>query len=203
MDELKKQSTQSADTVVSHSRLLLVDDNDTLLLTLRMVLERNGFQVATAANVNQALKLIASQHFDVLLSDLHMPNPGDGLTVVSAMRHANPKAVTLIFSGYPAMKEAATAILRQADGVLLKPVGVEELVTTIRGWIDRGRDAPTATRKLADVIEAETQATIVAWLRRVNAEPDVITVRMSDVERSSHLRNCSTTSYSGCEFRCH
>jgi len=52
----------------------------------------------------------------VLLSDLHMPDPGDGLTVVSAMRHANPRAVTLIFSGYPAMKEAAAAILGQADG---------------------------------------------------------------------------------------
>jgi CheY-like chemotaxis protein len=41
------------------------------------------------------LNLINSQVFDVLLSDLHMPGAGDGLTVVSAMRHANPKAVTM------------------------------------------------------------------------------------------------------------
>src|SRR5580692_10671786 len=80
-------------------KLLLVDDNDSLRMTLRMVLQRNGFEVSVAANVNEALKLIGSQEFDVLLSDLHMPDAGDGLTVVSAMRHANPKAVTLIFSG--------------------------------------------------------------------------------------------------------
>ena len=82
-------------------RLLLVDDNTTLLSTLRMVLEHNGFEVVPAANVNEALKFIGSQTFDVLLSDLHMPQPGAGLTVVSAMRNTNPKAVTLIFSAYP------------------------------------------------------------------------------------------------------
>src|ERR1035437_2794055 len=86
-------------------RILLVDDKESVLESLKMILEHHDFEVVTAADVNDALQLIGSQTFDVLLSDLHMPNPGDGLTVVSAMRHSHPKAVTLIFSGYPEMKE--------------------------------------------------------------------------------------------------
>jgi len=187
MSELEKSPEIVANAAAVQPKLLLVDDNPSLLMTLRMVLERNGFLVSTAENVNQALKLIGSQEFDVLLSDLHMPDPGDGLTVVSAMRHANPKAVTLIFSGYPAMKEAAAAILGQADGILVKPLAVEQLVATIRGWIERGPEAASPLRKLADIVELESDAAIAAWLVRVDDEPDVITVKLTDAERSEHL----------------
>jgi DNA-binding response OmpR family regulator len=168
-------------------RLLLVDDNDSLRFTLPLVLQKNGFDVSVAANVNEALKLIGSQTFDALLTDLHMPDAGDGLTVVSAMRHANPRAVTLIFSGYPAMKEAAEAILSQTDGILVKPLAVETLVDTIRDWIKRGPTATTPLRQLSDLVEYETVATIASWLQRVDAEPRVISVKMSASERCEHL----------------
>src|ERR1700692_4772759 len=112
-------------------RVLLVDDNESVRRLLTKVLEQNGFEVVVASNVNGALKQIAAQTFDVLLSDLQMPYPGDGLTVVDAMRHSNPKAVTFILSGYPEMDEAARAILQQADGVLTKPMSPKLLVKAI------------------------------------------------------------------------
>jgi YesN/AraC family two-component response regulator len=71
------------------------------------------------------LKHISSDHYDVLLSDLHMPGAGDGLTVVSAMRHANPKAVTMLLSAFPEMGAAAHAIMLQADEILVKPMNVQ------------------------------------------------------------------------------
>jgi CheY-like chemotaxis protein len=76
---------------VAKTRLLLVDDDEDLRETLCLILEQGGFDVLSASNVNEALKQIGSHTFDVLVSDLHMPNQGDGLTVVSAMRHANPR----------------------------------------------------------------------------------------------------------------
>ncbi len=168
-------------------RLLLVDDNDSLRFTLPLVLERNGFDVSVASNVNEALKLISTQTFDALLTDLHMPQAGDGLTVVSAMRHANPTAVTLIFSGYPAMKEAAAAILSQTDGILVKPLAVETLVETIRDWIKRGPTAATPLRQLAEIVDHEAAATIASWLARVDAEPEVIAVKLTAADRCEHL----------------
>jgi len=169
-------------------RLLLVDDNVTLLATLRMVLEHNGFEVFPASNVNQALKFIGEQTFDVLLSDLHMPQPGDGLTVVSAMRNSQPKAVTMIFSAYPEMSQATAAILKQADEILLKPLGAEVLVHAIRERMATGAPPePSQVEDVADILEHATQSTIDAWLRAVQQDPDAILVRMNDEARCAHL----------------
>src|SRR5947209_1647529 len=96
------------------------------------VLGASGFHVTAAAGVGEALRLINEEIFDVLLCDLHMPGAGDGFTVVSAMRHTNPEAVTLVFTGYPALKEAMDAILLQADEILVKPLAPATLVDLIR-----------------------------------------------------------------------
>jgi YesN/AraC family two-component response regulator len=50
--------------------------------------------------VTEALRRIATESFDVLITDLHMPGPGDGFTVVSAMRHSQPNALTMLVSGF-------------------------------------------------------------------------------------------------------
>jgi CheY-like chemotaxis protein len=169
-------------------RLLLVDDDDTVRKTLSTILEGGGFIVSTAASVNEALKLISSQTFDALLSDLHMPGAGDGLTVVSAMRHFCPKAVTIIFSGYPEMKEAAAAILMQADEILVKPMSPPVLIQTIKERLKAGSTAAgRVTQTVAYILEQDTQITIDDWLLRVSEEPDVITVKLSPEKRSAHL----------------
>ena len=80
-------------------RLLLVDDDVVVLGTLKMILEMENFEVRTAGTVAEAIHLIDTQVFDALLSDLHMPGAGDGFTVISAMRHKQPDAITLLFTG--------------------------------------------------------------------------------------------------------
>jgi DNA-binding NtrC family response regulator len=102
-------------------KILLVDDNESVRITLGAVLVASHFRVTTAASVSDALHLIDTEAFDVLLCDLHMPGAGDGFTVVSAMRHTNANAITLVFTGYPALQEAMDAILLQADEILVKP----------------------------------------------------------------------------------
>ncbi len=141
------------------TRLLLVDDDDDLRETLCMILEHGGFIVQSASNVNSALKLIASDIFDVLVSDLHMPNEGDGLTVVSAMRNANPNAVTIIFSAYPEMKKATAAILAQTDDIFVKPAAIGTLVDLIRARVKAGTSAPREVETVATILEQGTDAT--------------------------------------------
>jgi DNA-binding NarL/FixJ family response regulator len=185
-DNLPAQATTD---LPSRPKLLVVDDSETVRHTLSMILNLSGFDVVEAANVNEALALLAAETFDVLLSDLHMPGAGDGLTVVSAMRHSNPKAVTIIFSGYPEMKEAAAAILLQADEILYKPMAPAMLVETIRLRLARGATlAPTrAAQNVAAILEQETQTTIDGWLLMVAAGPDVISVPLTPEQRSAHL----------------
>jgi CheY-like chemotaxis protein len=114
------------------TKVLLVDDDEIVLSTLSNVLELSGFRVTSAATVPEALRLICSETYDVLLTDLHMPGAGDGLTLISAMRHANPKAVTLLLSAFPQMAAATQAILLQADEILVKPMDVASLVSVIK-----------------------------------------------------------------------
>ena len=75
------------------TRILFVDDEAGIRLTLGPILEKHGFAVMTAASVSEALELINHETFDVLLSDLNIGQPGDGFTVVSAMRRVQPEAV--------------------------------------------------------------------------------------------------------------
>jgi len=147
-------------TEPAETRLLLVDDDEDLRETLCLILENGGFEVLSAGNVNDALKLIAANVFDVLVSDLHMPDNGDGLTVVSAMRHANRKAITIIFSAHPEMKSAAAAILAQTDEILVKPQAVGNLVAMIREKIETGTSPARIVATIATILEEETQPTI-------------------------------------------
>lgn len=169
------------------TKVLLVDDDDAIRFSLGRILEKHGFLVSTASNVPDALKLISSDSFDVLLSDLHMKGPGDGLTVVSAMRHANPKAVTLLLSAFPEMTAAANAILLQTDEILVKPMNVLALLEVIE---QRLHDGPIPTRKVesvATILERTTQKIIDHWYSRIQLEPKIMAVPMSVNLRCAHL----------------
>jgi len=171
----------------NQTRLLLVDDDDLLRHTLCLILEHDGFEVRTAANANQALKLIAANTFEVLVSDLHMPNEGDGLTVVSAMRHANPKALTFIFSAHPEMKAAAAAILAQTDDIFVKPQAIGSLVSLIRTKMATGTTPPRVIATVAAILDEATDATIQDWLARADADRHILSIPLSDAERTAHL----------------
>jgi ActR/RegA family two-component response regulator len=124
----------------------------------------------------------------VLLCDLHMPGAGDGFTVVSAMRHTNPEAVTLVFTGYPALKEAMDAILLQADEILVKPLAPATLVELIREKLNKDRGRPArVTECVAKILHREATKTIADWLERVQREPELTSVALSADQRSGHL----------------
>ena len=169
------------------TKLLLVDDDDHLLQALDLIFKHGGFEVRTAKNVVGALKLIVQNDFDILVSDLHMPNKGDGLTVVSAMRHSNPEALAFVFTAFPEMEAAAAAILAQADGVFVKPNDTGRLVELIKEKMKTGATPACSISTIATILEEETQLTIKDWLIRVDANKHVITVDLDDTKRTSHL----------------
>src|SRR5579863_4623639 len=169
-------------------KILLVDDNEAARVSLRAVLEFNRFRVTAAASVPEALHLIATESFDVLLSDLHMPGAGDGFTVVSAMRHEHPEAVTLLFTGYPALKEAMDAILLQADEILVKPMPIPELIALIRDRVEKRRTRrASTTERVASILERDAAPTIADWLSRVQRDDELKSALLSDDRRTGHL----------------
>jgi DNA-binding response OmpR family regulator len=169
-------------------RVLVVDDTEPVRTMLRAMLEASQFQVTTAASVGEALHLIATEHFEVLLCDLHMPGAGDGFTVVSAMRHTHPDAVTLVLSGYPALQEAMDAIRLQADEILVKPVAAATLLALIRERLQKHEARRmTNTERVAAILERDTLATIDDWLARAERESELTRLPLSREQRTGHL----------------
>jgi CheY-like chemotaxis protein len=175
-------------TPVNKKRLLLVDDNDDVRAVFQEGMQAYGFEVVAAASVNEALRLIATEKFDVLLSDLHMPDAGDGFTVVSAMRHAQPTAVTLVLSGYPALQEAMAAILLEADEVLVKPVGLAAVAEIIQKKLSNPSARKSVKKeRVAEILERDAEPTIRNWMSNVERNEELSSVVLSYQERSGHL----------------
>jgi DNA-binding NarL/FixJ family response regulator len=174
---------------VAPVRLLLVDDDESVLFGLKIVLEEHEFEVTTASNVKDALQYIASGSYDVLISDLHMPGAGDGLIVAGAMRHANPNAVTLILSANPDMGRAGAALVRMADEVVLKPVKAGPILELIRLRLAKGEKAPrTQTVELiATLLERERESICKAWLARIRETGRLNAVPISEDELCEYL----------------
>ncbi len=169
------------------TKVLLVDDDELMRISLSEALELEGFTVTSASTVSEALKHISSTHYDVLLSDLHMPGAGDGLTVVSAMRHANPKSVTMLLSAYPEMNAAADAILLQTDQILVKPMGVPALIKAIRERLEVGPPPARITETVAAIIERTAEDAIREWYTRIQTDQKVTAVSLTKEERCGHL----------------
>src|SRR5579859_5561480 len=129
------------------SRILLAEDKAEVRISFQEGLEAHGFEVASAGSVSEALRLISTEDFDVLLADLYMPDASDGFTVVNAMRHTQPNAVTLVLSNYPVLQAAMTAILLQADQVLVKPIGFAEITAIIQNKLSNPSAHPVVHKE--------------------------------------------------------
>src|SRR2546425_4405079 len=127
-------------------RVLFVDDEPSIRLTLPPVLQEAGFEVRVSESVPDALFEINTNPYDVLISDLNIGEDGDGFLVVSAMRHVQPGCTNFILTGYPAFETALQAIHNQVDDYLVKPVEVGSLIKSVRDKVESRRRKPTGLR---------------------------------------------------------
>jgi len=137
----------------SRPRVLFVDDEPSIRLTLPPVLQESGFEVHVSESVSDALFEINTNPYDVLISDLNIGEEGDGFLVVSAMRHIQPKCTNFILTGYPAFETALQAIQNQVDDYLVKPVEIESLVRSVREKVDSRKSGPLMGWRLSSLIK--------------------------------------------------
>ena len=169
-------------------KILLVDDDDAVRDMMTVTLEHKGFNVVSAASVTDALRHIATESFDVLITDLHMPNPGDGFTVVTAMRHSQPNALTLLVSGYPDVQSAMAAILLEADEIIVKPFAVGKLADLVRERVlNRKPTVQLKKERVAEILQRCIASVVEDWLARAKQSEELNHVLLSDEERTGHL----------------
>jgi ActR/RegA family two-component response regulator len=170
-------------------RLLFVDDEPVIRMSLAAVLAKHGFTVTTAATVAEALQKITTETFDILLSDLNIGNPGDGLTVVSAMRRTQPEAVTMILTGYPAFETALEAIRQQVDDYIVKPANIPTLLNAIEsklGASPRQRQLPPPKR-VAMLLQEHVKRIEDLWWSSVEQDTTLFQSAVSKEKRLNYI----------------
>jgi CheY-like chemotaxis protein len=111
-------------------RLLLVEDHASTRNTLQALLSRRGFHVTTAASVAEARARVAEDSFDILISDLGLPD-GDGYGLIGEFRTKLPKLIGVALSGYGTDDDRARSLSAGYANHLTKPVVIDALNVVI------------------------------------------------------------------------
>lgn len=123
--------------------ILIVDDEPSVLLTYRLILEKKGYAVRTAETSTDALRLLSACKFDLLLCDYSLEQEHTGFEVIQAARIDDPLVSAVLLTGYASIETVERAN-RDNVIVLFKPIDIEEFFRTVeslRTRTKRGKDA--------------------------------------------------------------
>jgi len=115
-------------------RVLVVDDEEPVMLTIQGILELDGYAVTTTSSGEHALELLGTQPFDVLLADLRLDDM-EGIDLLREARRQSPDIVPIMLTGYASLETAVQALREGAYDYLFKPCDVAEL----RRWPNTSR----------------------------------------------------------------
>jgi DNA-binding NtrC family response regulator len=110
--------------------ILVVDDERAVLTTYGLILTKKGYQVQTAISSADAIALLDTHEFDLLLCDYSLEQEHTGFEVIDYGRRKKPNSKAAILTGY-ASKETAEQARQQGIAILYKPIDIEEFFTTI------------------------------------------------------------------------
>lgn len=119
-------------------RILLVEDEESIREALRLNLELEGYEVVNTANGKKALDLIGSQHFDLLLLDVMLPDV-DGFTITEQVRLTNTEVPILLLTAKDMAQDRVTGLKKGADDYLTKPFNLEELLLRVSKLLQRSQ----------------------------------------------------------------
>ncbi|MGH7458748.1 MAG: sigma-54-dependent transcriptional regulator [Longimicrobiaceae bacterium] len=118
--------------------VLLVDDENSILDTLRILLAGEGFEVRTCSSGKEALALLEKWTPDLVLTDIRMPGVS-GLDLLSSLRERTPELPVLLMTAQASLKSAVRAVNEGAFQYILKPFSNDEVVTICRRAVESGR----------------------------------------------------------------
>ena len=136
-------------------KVLVVDDEPTLLRGLSRLLGARGYEVATAADGHDAVEMLASDDFDVVLSDIAMPGM-DGLRLLRAARERDLDIPVILVTGAPAIETAVEALEYGAFQYLTKPIDAPQLELALERAVQMRRMA--RMRREAQIVAAHGEA---------------------------------------------
>jgi len=167
-------------------KLLVVDDEESVAITMGAILEMDGYDVDTVTNGSAALARLRRETFDLVLTDLRLDDM-DGLTIIGEVQRLSPDTVSIILTGYASLESAIKALREGAYDYLIKPCDVEELRLVVARGLERRHLALQLKARVEDLERANaTIGSLNADLqRRVDQATAALQERMLELSRAN------------------
>lgn len=123
-------ASRATPNTTAKSRILVVDDEPSVLLTYRLLLEQKGYNVTAVLSAQEAIKKLGEQPFDLLLCDLSLEEQRSGFDVVDFGQQKHPHLRSALLTGYATM-EATERAEKSGVAMLFKPIDIEQFFATI------------------------------------------------------------------------
>jgi DNA-binding response OmpR family regulator len=128
-------------------RILVVDDDLAVLLTLKAVLEFHGFEVETASSTAEAFTRLETAAYQMVISDLRMETENSGMQVIAAARRQSYDPATALLTAYPPSGDHWGR--DQSESLLIKPLGTKDLLRQVEALLVQHADARQARQRFA------------------------------------------------------
>ena len=143
--------------MTENSRILIIDDDESIRRILSSILEEKGYIVDTARNAKEALKKSKAFYYNLALIDIRLPDI-EGTDLLSKLQKASPEMIKIILTGYPSLQNAIKAVNKGADGYLIKPADLDDLHQTIERHLKRQEEERKySEEKVAEFIESRAK----------------------------------------------
>ncbi len=165
--------------MIEGARILVVEDESGTRVTLCGVLEEAGYEVTEAEKGAQALELIRDGRYNVIITDIRLPDVG-GMAILELAKEINPDVAVIMMTGYASIETAVNAVNEGAYAYFVKPVNMDELKTAIINALRQQR-LSRENKRLVDDLQRSNKLLFAAnkQLREATEAKSVFLAHMS------------------------
>lgn len=168
-------------------RVLVVDDDKLLASLIKDFLELGGHDVEVSYDAATAIRQLARDSFEVLITDLNISGPGDGYILAGVSRRLRPDSLILLLTGFPDLEGAWKSIQDSVNRLLLKPIDPLELDQMTKSIEIAGRPVP-AQLNLGELIAVYEDEIVEDWYSHVETDPAIANIPLDKSERMDDVR---------------
>jgi DNA-binding NtrC family response regulator len=141
----------------NNTKILIVDDDETIRTTMKAILEEEGYKVDLASSGKEGIQKTNEQAYNVALLDIRLPDM-EGVQLLKLMKDTMPRTRKIMVTGYPSTQNAIEALNKNADAYLIKPVDIEKLLSTIKEQLRlQEEERKFSEEKVAEFIESRVK----------------------------------------------
>ena len=139
------------------TKILIIDDDESIRTVFRILLEDEGYSVDTAKNGLEAIEKSFANFYNVAIVDWRLPDI-EGTVLLTRLKETTPKMVKIMLTGFPSMKNAVDSVNARADAFIQKPVDAATLTKKIKELLKlQEQERKYSEQRVADFIQSRVQ----------------------------------------------